>query len=269
MAHLNEPVRLANHSGSLQTFQIPLHAYWNKDEIVSRRRWETTSGDFNFQGLVILRGCGPNSSTPEMIWELATTGNMTFKSGVLDTDNWPEGSKLRLIKSGTGRVTFLGETRWKGSAIAEQGVLAPEARWQMTGDLEIASAASLEGHGQIEAPAKVQGKLSPGGEAIATLTFTKGLELSGITEIGLDPKNRSSDLVIVTSGPLTYGGVLRVTPNDKSARFSSGEVFQIFEWKEKENSPKGSFSKLDLPTLPIGMHWKDQLAKDGTIVVGP
>jgi hypothetical protein len=269
MAHLNEPVRLANHSGSTQTIQSQLHVFWNKDEPISIRRWEATSGDFDFQGLVVLRGCGPNPSIPEMIWELAATGNMNFKSGVLDADSWPEGGKLRLIKSGAGRVTFLGETRWKGSAMVEQGVLAPEARWEMTEDLEIGPAASLEGRGQIEAPTKVRGKLAPGSEAIATLTFTKGLELSGTTEIGLDPKNRSSDLVSVTSGPLTYGGTLRVTPNDKSAKFTSGQVFQIFEWQEKENAPKGSFTKVDLPTLPIGMRWKDQLAKDGKIVVGP
>lgn len=269
MAHLNEPIRLANQSGSPQTFQIQLHAFWNPDEIISVRRWETPGGDFDFQAPVILREGPLNPSSREMIWELVATGNMAFKGGVLATDAWPEGTKLCLIKSGTGRVTFLAETRWKGSALAEEGVLAPEARWEMTGDLEIALAATLEGRGQIEAPTKVRGKVAPGGEAIATLTFTKGLELAGTTEIGLDPKNRSSDLLRITSGPLTYGGVLRVTANEKSAKFTSGQVFQIFEWKEKENAPKGSFSKMDLPTLPIGMRWKDQLSKDGTLIVGP
>lgn len=275
-AHLNERLRLVNHSGQKQTFQIEVHLFWQAGEAIPIQRLEAESGDFAFEHMVALRstlpGATPSGDTfqpqyQEAEWQLAGSGNMTFAAVRMPTEgHWPPETNLSLIKTGSGRVTFQGEANWRGSATVEEGVLAADGVWAVTCDILIGPNATLEGSGQIEAPVRVQGKLSPGGAEIATLKFAKGLELSGTTEMSLDAATKSSDCANVTSGPLTYGGVLRVNSTGPS-KFTRGQVFQLFQWKDQP--PAGAFTKVEFPALPSGLRWTDNLCKDGTIIVGP
>jgi hypothetical protein len=216
---------------------------------------------------VILRGDLIPPERREVIWELAATSDMIFQQKVMPSDSWHPDTAISLVKSGPGRVTFQRDVRWNGTAVAAQGILAPEARWEISGNLIIESEAALEGRGTIDAPVEVQGRLAPGGSDIATLTFNKGLKLAGVAELGLDAKAQSSDRASISSGPLTYGGVLRVTSTGQSSDFTRGQVFKLFEWKEE--AATGAFEEVELPPLPSGLSWTDKLAENGSIVVGP
>ena len=266
LAHTRESLRIANRSGQTQTFQISVHVFWHDESGAPIRRFEATSGDLAFERMLVLRGDLALPEAKEAVWELAGSGNMDFSAVVMPTENWPPECGVTLLKSGSGRVTFGGETTWRGSGTIEEGVIVVDGPWEMNGDLVIGPAATLEGKGQINAPVRVQGKLSPGGAEAGTLKFGNGLELSGTTEMSLNPENESCDSSTVASGPLTYGGVLRVT-SDAQAKFKRGQVFRLFEWNDQ--APTGSFGKVELPPLPSGLRWIDKLAEDGTIVVGP
>jgi hypothetical protein len=271
LAHTSEPLRVVNRSGQTQTFQISLHVFWPDQPGATIRQFEATSGDIVFNGMTILRGVpaasgADTSNAKKVVWQLSGSSDMLFGPVIMPTDAWPPDTSLSLLKTGAGRITFRGETRWRGSATAGEGVIVVDGPWEVSGDISISPAATLEGKGQIDAPVRVQGKLSPGGAEIATLKFAKGLELSGTTEMSLDAAAKSSDCANVTSGPLTYGGVLRVTSTGPS-KFTRGQAFQLFQWKDQP--PAGAFTKVELPPLPSGLRWTDKLAEDGTIVVGP
>jgi autotransporter-associated beta strand protein len=266
LAHARTSLRIANRSGQTQTFQIPVHVFWHDESGAPIRRFEATSGDLAFSRMVVLRGDLALPEAKEVVWELTGDGNMDFGAVVMPAEKWPPECNLSLLKTGSGRVTFKGETKWRGSATIEEGTVVIDGPWEVSADLVIGPAATLEGKGQINAPVRVQGKLSPGGAEIATLKFAKGLELSGTTEMSLDAAAKSSDCANVTSGPLTYGGVLRVTSTGPS-KFTRGQAFQLFQWKDQP--PAGAFTKVELPPLPSGLRWTDKLAEDGTIVVGP
>jgi hypothetical protein len=268
LAHTLEPLRIVNRSGQTQTFQLQLHAFWHDEGgNVPARRWEAASGAIEFLGAVVLRGDLTPPGQREVIWELAATSDMTFHQEVLPSDGWHPDTAISLVKSGPGRVTFQRDVRWNGTAVAAQGILAPEARWKISGNLLIEPEATLEGRGTIDTPVEVQGRLGPGGNDIATLTFNKGLKLTGVAELGVDAKAQSSDRASISSGPLTYGGILRVTSTGQSSDFTRGQVFRLFEWQEE--APTGAFEKLELPPLPSGLSWTDKLAEDGSLVVGP
>ena len=268
MAGGSQTLRLVNRSGQTQVLKLQLHVFWHDEGgTIRARRWEAASGDFEFAGAVILRGDLIPPERREVIWELAATSDMIFQQKVMPSDSWHPDTAISLVKSGPGRVTFQRDVRWNGTAVAAQGILAPEARWEISGNLLIESEAALEGRGTIDAPVEVQGRLAPGGSDIATLTFYKGLKLTGVAELGLDAKAQSSDRASISSGPLTYGGVLRVTSTGQSSDFTRGQVFRLFEWKEE--APTGAFEKVELPPLPSGLSWTDKLAENGSLVVGP
>jgi len=250
-------LRLANHSKQTQTFQIQLHIFRHHViNVVPTRRWEAQSGDFEDEGAVVLRGDVTPPETREVVWELAATDNMTFHKEVLASEGWSPDTAISLVKTGPGRVTFHSYARWNGTATAEEGVLAPEALWQLSGNLGIGPGAALEGQGIIEAPVEVEGRLSPGGKEIAEITFAKGLKISGTTEMSLNAKIGSSDRANVTAGPLTFGGILRVTATGAKLRIQPRTGLQAFR-VERPSSCR-LVLQTRTPAAPCRLEWDGQ-----------
>ncbi len=201
LARTLEPLRVVNRSGQTQNFQTALGVFWHfgwsnrqRQQGACIRQFEATSGDIVFDRKTTLNywrlASGANRSNVnevfEVVWQLSGSSNMLFSSVIMDINAWPPDISFSLLKTGSGRITFRGETLWRGSATAEEGVIVVDGPWKVSGDISISPAATLEGKGQINAPVRVQGRLAPGGTEIATLKFAKGLELSGTTEMSLD-----------------------------------------------------------------------------------
>lgn len=254
---------LSNKSSNSQTFNLSVRQFWIGGGPI--RRWETGSGNLEFNGAVILRGDGITAKA--VTWELAADGNMNFNAPLVSAENWyPPPAALTVVKTGGGTLTFRKEAQWNGVTSVEEGVLAVDGKLDTTGDVIIETTAALHGSGTIVGPCTVQGTLAPGGLEISKITFAGGLRLSGTTEFGIDPsaKNKSkADLAVVSGGTLVYGGVLRITAS--ASGFVKGQSFKLFEWSDKP--PEGTFERLDLPKLPPGLRWRDNLVHDGTISV--
>jgi autotransporter-associated beta strand protein len=119
---------------------------------------------------------------------------------------------------------------------------------------------SVKGNVTIGAPVI----LAPGSNAIGTLTFSNALTLaSGCTNIfKISPAPLTNDSVTVY-GSLTNGGTLIVT-NIGGAPLAANDTFNLFS----AASFNGTFSSVQLPSLPVGLIWNtNSLNRAGTVSV--
>jgi hypothetical protein len=130
----------------------------------------------------------------------------------------------------------------------------------------VAPGQKLTGDGTVLGPTTIDGTLAPS-LFFGTLTFNSTLVLAGTTDLGIDKTGvlLTSDLVNLTGGVLTLGGVLNVTATGDA--LAIGDTFNLFDGP----AIAGAFDVLNLPLFSEPSYSWDtsKLAVNGTIVVIP
>jgi len=170
-----------------------------------------------------------------------------------------------LTKVGTGTLTLTGNTNnYTGTTTISAGTLLVNGdQHTASGNVTVASSATLGGFGIIGGATTVNGKLSPGSNSIATLSFSNNVTLasSSTTLIEINRTAGTKDFVNV-SGTLTYGGTLAVT--NLAGTLANGDSFKIFNGA----AYAGIFATKNLPALTSGLAWDTTaLTVSGTISV--
>jgi len=169
-----------------------------------------------------------------------------------------------LTKQGLGTLTLSGANTYSGTTTISNGTLLVNGSLGGSGAVIVITNAILGGTGGINGAVTVQagGTLAPGA-SIGTLTLTNVPTFSGTNLMEIDRGGSpTADKIVLTSGTLTYGGVLTV--NNIGTALQGGEVFDLFD----AGLLTGSFSVMNLPALGTGTNWyTGKLTVDGTIKV--
>ena len=178
-----------------------------------------------------------------------------------------------LDKRGAGKLTLTKSQTYTGATSIESGTLAFTTAAAVLGSsgINISAGAVLDGSGIASGPLSIVngqklsgsgsvngnlaintgGILAPGINGISTLTFSNALTLAaGSTNIFEVTQSPLTNDVAKVSGALSVAGTLIVTNIGISA-LVAGDTFKLF------NAPNyaGSFSKVILPPLSVGLAW--------------
>jgi T5SS/PEP-CTERM-associated repeat protein len=149
---------------------------------------------------------------------------------------------------GRGTVTVR-----NGGLVSVGSPIAIGALGKITGDGTISGAVT---NGGVVAPGSTIGALHITGSYTQSAAGTLEIELAGTT-----PGTKFDRLVV--SGSVTLGGTLNVAL--LNGFMPAGASFDILDW----GSLTGTFSSLQLPTLPNGLQWNtSQLYTAGVLSVG-
>ena len=172
---------------------------------------------------------------------------------------------INLTKVGTGTWTWTGTnishsgtTTVSAGALFVNGNAAPAS-----GAVSVGASGTLGGTGVLGGATTVSGKISPGVNAIGTLTFSNNVTLanSGTAFIEINRTAGTKDLVNA-SGTVTYGGTLSVT--NLAGTLANGDSFKIFNGA----AYAGIFATKILPALNAGLIWDTSaLTTSGAIAV--
>ncbi|HEU5395545.1 MAG TPA: autotransporter-associated beta strand repeat-containing protein, partial [Verrucomicrobiae bacterium] len=188
-----------------------------------------------------------------------------------------------LTKNGAGTLTLTGANTYDGNSLIGAGTLALSGAGSIanSGDIAVGGGASfdvatvsggftlgaaqtLSGAGAINGAAMIDGTVAPGSSGtFGTLTFNSPPTMSGTTLMKIDRNNGApvNDQVRLSSGALTYGGVLTVT--NAGAALQPGDAFALFN----ASGYGGAFAVTNLPSPGSGLAWSNSLAANGTIAV--
>lgn len=180
-------------------------------------------------------------------------GGATFEVGSGTTNTWNGniGGVGGLTKADAGALILAGNNSYGGATTVSAGTLIVNGNSSAaTGNLTVASGATLGGIGSIGGNTVVVGALSPGNSP-GLLTFEGDLTLSGTALFEITGTSRGSlyDAVDV-GGALTYGGTLTI---DFSSPFAGS--FNLFQFE----SYAGSFDNIFLTG-----GYEGQLTKNGS-----
>jgi alpha-galactosidase len=167
---------------------------------------------------------------------------------------------LALTKIGNGSLTLSGTNTYSGATTVNGGALIVSGL--LAGGATVASAGTLGGNGSIAGAVSVNGILSPGINAIGTLTFGNNLTLNGgsSTQMKLNKSLATNDVVKVT-GTLNYGGTLVLT--NLSGALANGDSFKLFS----AANYSGAFTNIS-PAIPgINLAWNTNGLPNGILSV--
>ncbi|HXU77676.1 MAG TPA: right-handed parallel beta-helix repeat-containing protein, partial [Methylomirabilota bacterium] len=214
---------------------------------------------FTWSGASDLEFSGPVTLAATPTITVSSTAASIFSGGI-------SGTGFGITKAGAGKLTLNGNNPYNGPTLVSLGTLLVNGSLPNSAPT-VASGATLAGNGTLGGVVTVQagGILAPGA-SIGTLTLAAEPSLSGNTvmEINRTGLALTSDLLVLTSGTLTYGGQLVVTLLGGSDALAGGNTFTLF------SAPgfAGAFAGFTLPTLPIGLAWDtSQLTVNGSISV--
>ena len=167
-----------------------------------------------------------------------------------------------LTKLGSGTLTLSGINTYTNTTTLSNGTLLVGGT--IAGNATVKAGATLGGTcGSIGGSVTVEtsGTFAPGASIGTltignTLTFNAGSASVFKLNKSLAPSN---DLAIV-SGTITANGSLTVT--NLGPALAGGDTFKLFN-----HAVTGSFSPVNLPSLPPGSSWTNRLAVDGSIAV--
>lgn len=197
----------------------------------------------NLTGLLL--NDGPQIKTS---WKDATVSNTTLR-----------------IPGGKGVVTLPGALRVVQNTVLAAGGLAVDG--SLTNALLSVTGGTLSGAGAVRGDVAVGagGALSPGGDALASLTLQGQVKLGGkaVMQVATSESGLLSQDSIRGAGTLAYAGALIVRAS--GASLSMGDSFRLFE----ATHYAGAFSSYDLPALSSDLAWDTtQLPVDGSLRVG-
>ena len=238
--------------------------------------------------LVLQDGATVNNTSGANSWGGPVTlqGTVIFTvSGTSLTITNVIGGLGGLVKSGGGSALFLtASNAFTGGTSIEAGRLALTGNGSIEhsspvtvlstldvsgrpdGSFNLANGQTLRGTGTLNGRllAKPGSTVSPGVDAIGTLTITNVVTLQGATVLEVDKGALAQDL-IQSSATISYGGTLYVTNlSQGTSPLALGDSFQLF------SAPNytGSFSAIVPSTPGTGLAWDtSQLTVDGTLKV--
>ena len=241
-----------------------------------------TGGAAINNGALLLAGAGQLGGALTA-GNITNDGLFTWQSSAAQTLSGVISGTGALTQNGPGTLTLSGINTCSGATVVNAGTLALSGSGALAGttNLFLASGATLDvsaakftvgaaqtlsGAGAVNGAVTVAGGLSPGGPAVGVLTFSNALTLApgsaSIFKINASPQTNDAAVVL---GALTNGGTLLVT-NISGAALLPGQSFQFFT----NSSRHGSFARLILPPLPLGLGWNTNqinTASQLTIVV--
>ena len=192
---------------------------------------------------------------------------VTWRVGGLNTTATFAGNttnNVGFIKEGTGTWIWTGTNFHTGATTVSNGTLLVQGNAAgATGAFTVTATGTLGGTGIIGGATTVNGKLSPGNNAVGTLTFTNSVNLNsgGTAYIEIRKSPKTNDLLRVL-GRLTYGGALSVT--NLAGTLTNGDSFKILD----ATNYTGAFAALSLPALGSGLGWNtNALYTNGTLSV--
>ena len=154
---------------------------------------------------------------------------------------------LTIAGDGTVRLSaaptsFLGTWRLQGGTLLPAQPLTVGGR--LVGSGTVSGAVSLGPSGVVD----------PGDEATAgTLSITGALTFASTAAAVFEIASASSYDRLLNITDLTYGGTLTVGTIG-SPTWAAGQVYNLFNFT---GTPSGTFSTINLPSLPSGLGWKD------------
>jgi autotransporter-associated beta strand protein len=221
---------------------------------------------------------GGNTGT----FDVAATSTLTVDGPIIDI---PATTAGNLAKSGAGVLALQQANSYSGSTFVNSGTLSLvgsgaissstninvaasatlDASGRSDATLTLGASQTLMGNGTVIGTVAASGKIAPGA-SIGTLTLNNSPTLNGTVVMEINSTNgQTSDKLIVSANPLTYGGTLIVT--NLGPDLAGGEVFDLFD----ASSFGGTFASVTLPTLPVvvpALNWfTDSLTSNGTIAV--
>ena len=199
---------------------------------------------------------------------LARMSGTAWTIGAKNTDATFAGtiSGNSITKVGTGAWTITGSNYYTGVTTISAGTLFMNGdNHSASGNVTVASGATLAGLGVIGGATTVNGRLSPGGTngSIGTLTFSNNVTFAsgGTAFMEINRTAGTKDLVNA-SGTMTYGGTLQVT--NFAGALTNGDSFKIFNGAVYA----GAFTVKMMPALSGGLTWDtSSLVTNGTIKV--
>jgi autotransporter-associated beta strand protein len=191
-----------------------------------------------------------------------------WQVGAKNTDAQFDGriTGTSVTKVGTGAWTLTGSSTYTGTTTVNGGKLIVNGdNHAATGAVTVNAAGTLGGGGIVGGATTISGTLSPGPtNGIGTLSFSNSLTLTAASTniFGINHSPLTNDAVKVL-GTLYNNGTLIVT-NVGATVLANGDTFRLFS----AGTYNGTFSKLILPPLPIGLGWNtNAINTSGTISV--
>jgi fibronectin-binding autotransporter adhesin len=232
---------------------------------------QNTSGTNTFANPIILGYQTVNNGGfdgGKSVTVVATAGGeVDFTGGILQNG----GDTTAAVTIGdldhTGLVKFAGvnDTYPGGTTVAYGQLLVNNTIGTGSSTVTVNSGASLGGDGIILDPLTIQagGTLYPGlgnGDTSA-LTINNALTLGGNVTFTLNRANTPNSSQVSGVTALTVEGTLTLT--NAGAPLQAGDSFTLFN----AGSYTGNFSATNLPALPSGLAWSNDVANSGTISV--
>lgn len=202
---------------------------------------------------------------------MAANGSANFAETLIVTAPISGAGGLR-INAGAGNfgtILLAANNTYTGPTTVGVGTLVVNGT-NGSSPVTVNSTATLAGTGTIAGPVTVLsgGTLTPGLPARGALTPTIGTLTAGATTVGGTvtmkinrTSSPTSDQLIAPSVVVNAGATLNVN-NLGGTDFAAGDTFALF------STPiTGAFTTINLPALPNGLSWNNQLAVNGTISV--
>jgi autotransporter-associated beta strand protein len=188
-----------------------------------------------------------------------------------------------LVKSGSGTLTLTGTNTYTGGTIVSNGMLILSSNGSIsnTAFIRVDAGATLHanntigttlpvpkgfliGNGAILGHVRIMNTatISPGFNGIGRLSCNHGVTLDpGATSVFELAKASATNDVLKVYPTANLGGTITVT--NLSGPLSAGDSFKLID----APSYSGSFATVNLPALPPGLAWTNQLATSGNIAV--
>lgn len=168
-----------------------------------------------------------------------------------------------ITKDGGGTLTLSNATNtYNGATTLTDGKLIVTGALSSSSAAVTANGGTLGGTGTIGRPTTINAgaTINPGVDntIAGTLSLDRSLILGGTSAFDLITPSSHDKLAVntpnTTTYNLTFGGTLQV--NDAGTTFAVGQVYDLFNWGATKTTVSGTFSSINLPTLPSGMAWK-------------
>jgi autotransporter-associated beta strand protein len=197
---------------------------------------------------------GPVSLSGECIFNLSTLSVLTLNGAVSGGGS--------LTEIGNGTLSLASTYSWSGNTTVGGGTL--DLTFSASPTLNLGSGQTLKGNGTIIGGVTAgPGSTVAPGLSVGRLTVSDAINLGGTTIMELDKANGTNDLLRSTNSSITYGGTLIVT--NLGGSFIGGETYKLFD--SATASYLGSFSTIQLPSLPPGLSWNTNLSVNGTLSI--